>query len=101
MQQLKHLAPKVRENLDHRAILLYDTEQSESQLFKNLPYILKRSTSESPLPWFKAFCLVGISRTERMNLILESMDKFFYEFCGIHLVIIEGIADLLSGVNDE
>lgn len=36
-----------------------------------------------------------------MKLILESMDKFFYEYGSIHLVIIDGIADLLGGVNDE
>jgi len=95
------LGTKVRENEDNRAILLYDTEQSEYQLYKNLSYILKRSTREFPPPWFKAYCLVGISRAERMKLILESMDKFFYEFGGIHMVIIDGIADLLSGVNDE
>ena len=36
-----------------------------------------------------------------MNLILESMDRHYYEHGGIHLVIIDGIADLLGGVNDE
>jgi hypothetical protein len=29
------------------------------------------------------------------------MDRFYYQYGGIHLVIIDGIADLLSGVNDE
>jgi hypothetical protein len=36
-----------------------------------------------------------------MNLILESMDRFYYEYGGIHLMVIDGIADLLGGVNDE
>ena len=36
-----------------------------------------------------------------MNLILESMDRFFYENGGIHMVVIDGIADLLGAVNDE
>ena len=51
--------------------------------------------------WFKAYSLVSISRTERMRLILESMDKHYYESGGIHLVIKDGITDLLAGVNDE
>ena len=36
-----------------------------------------------------------------MNLILESMDRLYYEHGGIHMVVIDGIADLLNGVNDE
>jgi hypothetical protein len=36
-----------------------------------------------------------------MNLILESMDRFYYEYGGIHMMVIDGIADLLGGVNDE
>lgn len=95
------LGTTVKENLEKRAVLLYDTEQSEFQLYKNLTYILKRSGIDRPPPWFKAFCLVGISRNERMDLILESMDRFYYEHGGIHLMVIDGIADLLGGVNDE
>jgi len=29
------------------------------------------------------------------------MDKFFYEFGGIHLEVIDGIADLIHSANDE
>ena len=95
------LGTAVQENTEQKAVLLYDTEQSEYQLYKNLTYIMKRSTLERPPSWFKAFCLVGISRNERMNLILESMDRFYYEYGGIHMMVIDGIADLLGGVNDE
>ena len=95
------LGTSVRENSEGGAVLLYDTEQSESQLYKNMTYIVQRSAQSRPPVWFRAFCLVGISRNERMKLILESMDKFFYEYGSIHLVVIDGIADLLGGVNDE
>ena len=95
------LGTTIQENVNERAVLLYDTEQSEFQLYKNLTYILKRSYIDRPPAWFKAYCLVGISRNERMNLILESMDRFFYECGGIHMVVIDGIADLLGAVNDE
>jgi hypothetical protein len=95
------LGTYVKANDTKKAILLYDTEQSEYQLYKNLSYIIKRATLEKPPYWFKAFGLVGISRNERMNLILESMDRLYYEHGGIHMVVIDGIADLLNGVNDE
>ena len=99
--EIDTLGTAIRENLEEQAVLLYDTEQSEFQLYKNLTYILKRANLNKPPTWFKAYCLVGISRNERMNLILESMDRFFYETGGIHMVIIDGIADLLGAVNDE
>lgn len=91
----------IQSNEGEKAILLYDTEQSEFQLFKNISYIIARSQRSAPPRWFKAFGLVGISRNERMNLILESMDRLYYEHGGIHMVVIDGIADLLNGVNDE
>jgi hypothetical protein len=88
-------------NENKKAVLLYDTEQSEYQLYKNVSYIVKRASLNHPPSWFKTFGLVGISRNERMNLILESMDRFYYEYGGIHMMVIDGIADLLGGVNDE
>ncbi|MBP5994268.1 MAG: bifunctional DNA primase/helicase [Crocinitomicaceae bacterium] len=91
----------IQSNEGEKAILLYDTEQSEFQLYKNISYIIDRSQRSAPPRWFKAFGLVGISRNERMNLILESMDRLYYEHGGIHMVVIDGIADLLNGVNDE
>ena len=42
--------------------------------------------------WFKAYCLTGMSRKERLKSIVLSMDKFHYQYGGIHLVVIDGIA---------
>ena len=66
-----------------------------------MSYILHRSNLTYPPKYFKAYCLVGMSRKERLQSILQSMDKFYYEHNGIHMVVIDGIADLISGVNDE
>lgn len=95
------LGTYVKQNGNKKAVLLYDTEQSEYQLYKNVSYIVKRASLNHPPSWFKTFGLVGISRNERINLILESMDRLYYEHGGIHMVVIDGIADLLNGVNDE
>ncbi|OYU82589.1 MAG: topoisomerase [Flavobacterium sp. BFFFF2] len=91
----------VQHNPEGKSVILYDTEQSEHQLHKNLSYILHRANYKKPPNWFRPFGLVGISRKDRMQCILESMDKFFYEYGGIHMVVIDGIADLLGSVNDE
>ena len=99
--EIDTLGMTIRENVLGKGVLLYDTEQSEFQLYKNLTYIVNRAELKRPPSWFKAYCLVGISRNERMKLILESMDKYFYQFGGIHSVVIDGIGDLLPGVNEE
>jgi hypothetical protein len=91
----------VNENKKHKAVLLYDTEQSEVQLFKNVSNLLKRAKLNDKPDELKAFCLTGMSRKERLQSIVQSMDKFYYEFGGIQLVIIDGIADLVHSANDE
>jgi len=55
------------------AVLLFDTEQSEHQFYKNVTYILDRSGIAHPPGWFKAYSLASISRKERLNLILEAI----------------------------
>ena len=95
------LGTEIKNNTTGNAVLVYDTEQSEDQLFKNLTFILKRANLDFPPTWFKAYCLVGMSRKERMQVIFQSMDRFYYEYSGIHMVVIDGIADLIAGVNDE
>ncbi len=88
-------------NKDSKAVLLYDTEQSEVQLYKNIASILKRGKSETMPACFKAYCLTSMSRKERMQAIIQSMDKFHYQFGGIQMVVIDGIADLVRCANDE
>ena len=50
---------------------------------------------------FKAYTLNSITRRERFDSIVNSMDKYYYQFGGIHMVVIDGIADLIRSVNDE
>ena len=95
------LGVDVRDNSDHKAVLLYDTEQSEVQLFKNVSNLLKRAKLEKKPEELRAFSLTGMSRKERLQAIVQSMDKYHYEYEGIRLVVIDGIADLVSSANDE
>ena len=95
------LGTNVLANRENKAVLLYDTEQSEVQLYKNISNILKRSKQDSMPPCFKAYSLTSMSRKERLQAIIQSMDKFYYQFGGIALVAIDGIADLVRCANDE
>ena len=95
------LGVQITANGRHKAVLLYDTEQSEVQLFKNVSNLLARAKQPDKPDELKAFCLTGMSRKERLNAIVQSMDKFYYQYGGIQLVVIDGIADLVKSANDE
>ncbi|WP_250727088.1 toprim domain-containing protein [Bacteroides fragilis] len=95
------LGVSVCENSKRKAILFYDTEQSEVQTYKNVTTLLRRCGRETMPEYLKAYCLTGMSRKERLQAIIQSMDKFHYQFRGIHMVVIDGIADLIKGANDE
>ncbi|MDR2805050.1 MAG: toprim domain-containing protein, partial [Dysgonamonadaceae bacterium] len=95
------LGTTVQPDRDKKAVLLYDTEQSEVQLYKNISGILKRGKLNAMPDYFKAYCLTSMSRKERLQAIVQSMDKFYYQFRGIQMVIIDGIADLVRCANDE
>jgi hypothetical protein len=100
-QSVDTLGAFVSPNTQNKAVLLYDTEQSEVQLYKNSLNVLKRSKRREMANYFKAYCLTGMSRSERLQAIVQSMDKYYYEFGGIHTVVIDGIADLIGSANDE
>lgn len=95
------LGVSIEGNPKGKAVLFYDTEQSEVQLYKNVSTLLRRCGRDTMPEWFKAYCLTGMSRKERLKSIVLSMDKFHYQYRGIHLVVIDGIADLIRCANDE
>ena len=43
------------------------------------------------------YCAVDVYKRQ----IVQSMDKFYYQYGGIQLVVIDGIADLVKSANDE
>ncbi len=83
------------------AVLHYDTEQSEAQLHKNLGKTLRRASLTAVPEFYHSLYLASLSRKDRLKLIRESMDLFHHRHGGIHLVVIDGIADLIRSANDE
>lgn len=88
-------------NFSHKAVLHFDTEQSEYQLYKNMSMTLRRSRLTEMPAFYHSFFLTTLSRKERIQLIRDSMDMYHNEHGGIHLVVIDGIADLVKSANDE
>ena len=95
------LGLEVTPNPKGLAVLHYDTEQSEAQLHKNLGKTLRRAFLTSVPDFYHSLYLASLSRKDRLKLIRESMDLFHHKHGGIHLVVIDGIADLIRSANDE
>ena len=99
--EIDTIGTTVATNSNNKAVLLYDTEQSEVQLYKNVSNLLRRAKLTYKPDILKAFSLTGMSRKERLQAIIQSMDRFHYQYNGIQLVVIDGIADLVNSANDE
>ena len=82
-------------------MLFFDTEQSEVQTYKNITNLLRCCGRETMPEYLKEYCLTGMSRKERLLSIIQSLDKYHYQYGGVHLVVIDGIADLIICANDE
>lgn len=95
------LGLNIQPNVNAKAVQLYDTEQSENQLYKNTALMLKRAGQSTKPDWLKAYYLTAMSRKERLQAIQDSMDYYYHLSGGIHLVVIDGIADLIRSANDE
>ncbi|WP_019969188.1 bifunctional DNA primase/helicase, partial [Segatella maculosa] len=97
----KTLGLEITANPKGLAVLHYDTEQSEAQLHKNLGKTLQRASLKTVPEFYHSLYLASLSRKDRLKLIRESMDLFHHKHGGIHLVVIDGIADLIRSANDE
>lgn len=97
----KTLGLEIAANPKELAVLHYDTEQSESQSHKNLSNTLRRASLNTMPEFFHSLYLTFLSRKDRLKLIRESMDLYHHRHGGIHLVVIDGIADLIRSANDE
>ncbi len=101
MPQEQTLGLEISANPNGFAILHYDTEQSEAQLHKNLGRTLRRASLTAAPEFYHSLYLASLSRKDRLKLIRESMDLYHHRHGGIHLVVIDGIADLIRSANDE
>ncbi len=62
---------------------------------------MKRARRKEIPDWLKVYYLTAMSRKERLQSIQDSIDYYYHLCAGIHLVVIDGIADLIRSANDE
>lgn len=70
------LGIQIATNGKHKAVLLYDTEQSEVQLFKNVSNLLARAKQPDKPEELKAFCLTGMSVKNACTLLFKVWINF-------------------------
>ena len=95
------LGLEVTPNASYKAVLHYDTEQSEYQLHRNVGKTLRRVGLDAMPTFYHPVFLAALSRKDRLQLIKDSLDLYHHRHGGIHLVVIDGIADLIRSANDE
>jgi len=84
------------------AVVVFDTEQSESDFHKTESRALSRigSNGKTP-PRLHAYRIRDLNSRERRSAIRQAMKLAQKESGSIHSVWIDGVADLVSSVNDE
>lgn len=92
---------RIAPNTGSKAILHFDTEQSGAHLFKNTERARRRAGLEHYPSFYYALSMLAQSRQQRLKTIRDTMDLFHHKHGGIHLVVIDGAADLVSSANNE
>lgn len=92
---------EVTPNLSGKAVLLFDTEQSDYQLYNNAKRSMIRVGIGKKPRYLHAFYITIHNRRNRIRVIRKAIDKYHHKHGGVHFVVIDGVADLVKSANDE
>jgi hypothetical protein len=82
------------------ALVHFDTEQSPDDHWYQVDRMLRRARLTEPFPWFYSYCLTGLDCKTCWKCVKEALMFCADRHGGIHSVLIDGAADLVSDVND-
>lgn len=88
-------------NLDGKALLHFDSEQSPEDHWYHVDRIIRRAHSDAAPKWLKSYCLTGLTFKQCQECVWEAMRIAREEFSAILAVLIDGYCDLVSDVNDS
>lgn len=95
------LGVQVLPNVAHKAVLLFDTEQSEYQSYCNLERLMHRAGVVEQPEHLQLMNLCSIPRRDRQRFIEKALESASRHFHGVYCAVIDGLADLIGSVNDE
>ncbi len=85
-----------------KAVIHFDTEQSRFDADALIRRSIRRSGMDDKAPaWLMSYSLADIDTDDRRRALRIVMDEAVEAFGGIHAVIIDGVADLCGGLNDD
>lgn len=93
---------EIKQNIHNEANLHIDTEQAPHHHFKNFKNsILKRSGRDTMPEYFYSYNIRQLALKEYKDITNELFYACHKQHGGIHLAVIDGIADYIASVNDE
>jgi hypothetical protein len=88
-------------NLEGRAVIHFDTEQSRADHHALTKRVHARAGASFFPKWLRSYRMVGMT-TKALNQAVEiALRSDSQKFGGVHSLIIDGIGDLVPSVNDE
>jgi hypothetical protein len=88
-------------NLDGKALLHFDSEQSPEDHWHHVDRIIRRAHATKKPDWLRSWCLTGLTFKQCQECVWEAMRIAREEYPGILAVLIDGYCDLVSDVNDS
>jgi hypothetical protein len=88
------------QNPDGLAVVHLDTEQSTFDHWQGIQRAIRRAKIASAPPWLRSHCLTGFSAADVRASIRVLLEQSAEKFGGVHSVLIDGIADAASDVNN-
>jgi hypothetical protein len=88
------------ENRNGFAVLHFDTEQSVDDHWHQVSRAIRRAGRETLPDWIRSYCFTGFSAKQNCEAIWLEAERAKLDCGGVHSILIDGVADLVSDVND-
>ena len=88
-------------NPHNKAVLHFDTEQSSHHHYDAVERTVKARAKKADIPeHLRSYTILKLDTPSRRGAIRAEMERAAQEHGGIHLVVIDGVADIASDPND-
>lgn len=91
---------EVKPNEYKKAVIHFDTEQARHKHQSNLKSVLKRANLDACPDYFLSYNIRALEITTYQETTLKICDVANDTFGGVHLIVVDGIADYIKDVND-
>lgn len=88
------------ENPRELAVVHIDSEQAPDDHWYNVNRMVRRAGLKLPPPWFHSYCLTGLGFKASLDCLIVALEICAQQHGGLLAAFLDGIADLVSDVND-